>query len=254
MNREQTQTQQTQVQAEPASIYAPAPTATSGVSWSNATTRASSPASSAPTMQPRPAPTFNQSAGYASVGAALGVPVYSTSGFDVLGVLARVVNRQNPTIQLGPVDMACSFCVVDKRRYDSPIVYASPPFYRLTGYSDHEVIGRNCRFLQAPGGQVSRGEQRQYVTGEAVQYLRQSLVADKECQTSIVNYRKNGQAFINLVSVIPVTGGLYNGPDEQDEVVYHVGFQVDLTEQPNAILERLRDGTYKVNYSTTYTS
>ncbi|KZV74023.1 hypothetical protein PENSPDRAFT_662718 [Peniophora sp. CONT] len=246
----QTPTQQPQAEATPAPapIYAPAPTTASGVSWSGTAT--SPPASLAPTMQPPQAPP-NQLAAYAGAGAALGLPVYSTSGFDLLGVLARVVNRQNPTIQLGPVDMSCSFCVVDKRRYDSPIVYASPTFYHLTGYSEHEVIGRNCRFLQAPGGQVSRGEQRQYVTGEAVNYLRKSLVADKECQTSIVNYRKNGQAFINLVTVVPVAGGLHNGPDEQDEVVYHVGFQVDLTEQPNAILERLRDGTYMVNYSVT---
>ncbi len=30
--------------------------------------------------------------------------------------------------------------------------------------------------------------------------------------------------------------------------MYHVGFQVDLTEQPNAILEKLKDGSYIVNY------
>ena len=32
--------------------------------------------------------------------------------------------------------------------------------------------------------------------------------------------------------------------------VYHVGFQVDLTEEPNAILRRLWDGNYIVNYCT----
>ena len=32
-----------------------------------------------------------------------------------------------------------------------PIVYASPGFYELTGYSKAEVLGRNCRFLQGPG-------------------------------------------------------------------------------------------------------
>ena len=43
-------------------------------------------------------------------------------------------------------------------------------------------------------------------------------------------------------------GGVHNTPEEADEVVYHVGFQVDLTEQPNAILRRLWDGSYIVNY------
>jgi PAS domain-containing protein len=74
--------------------------------------------------------------------------LYSTSGFDMLGVLARVASRSNPKIVLGPVDLTCSFTVVDIKRYDHPIVYASPTFLRLTGYDQNEIIGRNCRFLQ----------------------------------------------------------------------------------------------------------
>jgi hypothetical protein len=74
--------------------------------------------------------------------------LYSTSGFDMLGVLARVASRPNPRIVLGPVDLTCSFVVVDVKRYDHPIVYASPTFHRLTGYEQNEIIGRNCRFLQ----------------------------------------------------------------------------------------------------------
>ncbi|KAL0959515.1 hypothetical protein HGRIS_011225 [Hohenbuehelia grisea] len=178
----------------------------------------------------------------------LGLPVYSTSGFDILSVLGRVANRPNPKVILGPVDLTCSFAVVDTRRHDHPIVYCSPTFCRLTGYEEHEVIGRNCRFLQAPGGNVERGSQRPH-SNDAVAHLRKALVADKECQTSIVNYRKDGSAFINLLTVIPIAGGELGLPHEEHEVVYHVGFQVDLTEQPNAILRRLRDGSYMVNYS-----
>ena len=37
-------------------------------------------------------------------------------------------------------------------------------------------------------------------------------------------------------------------PEEVDGVVYHVGFQVDLSEQPNAILRQLWDGSYIINY------
>ncbi|KAI0346351.1 hypothetical protein BDW22DRAFT_1405233 [Trametopsis cervina] len=178
-----------------------------------------------------------------------GLPVYSTSGFDLLSILARVVTRPNPKIALGPVDMTCSFIVVDVRRYDNPVVYASPTFYKLTGYPEHEVLGRNCRFLQSPDGNVQRGEQRRHTAPEAVAHMRKSLAADKECQVSLINYRKDGSAFVNLVTVIPLRGGVHNLPEEADEVVYQVGFQVDLTEQPNAILQKLRDGSYMVNYS-----
>jgi PAS domain S-box-containing protein len=47
---------------------------------------------------------------------------------------------------------------------------------------------------------------------------------------------------INLVTVVPITW-------DSDEIVYHVGFQVDLVEQPNAILRNMRDGSYQVNYT-----
>ena len=145
--------------------------------------------------------------------------------------------------------MSCSFVVVDVRRYDSPIVYASPPFYRMTGYEEHEVLGRNCRFLQAPGGRVAKGEHRQFTSQEAVAYMRKSLAANKECQTNLLNYRKDGSPFINLATIIPLAGGVANGPEEQNDVVFHVGFQVDLTEQPSTVLQKLRDGNYMTNNS-----
>lgn len=178
------------------------------------------------------------------------LPVYSTSGFDILSLLARVATRPHPKIALGPVDMTCSFVVVDVRRYDHPIVYCSPTFCELTGYKEDEIIGRNCRFLQAPGGQVTKGAPRLHTSQDTVAHLRKSLVADKECQVSLVNYRKNGDAFINLLTVIPVPGGANNAPHEADDVVYQIGFQVDLTAQPNAILQKLRDGSYMVDYSS----
>ena len=174
----------------------------------------------------------------------LGLPVYSASGFDVLSILSRVVNRPNPTIQLGPVDLSCSFVIVDVRRYDCPIVYTSPTFCHLTGYSEQEVLGRNCRFLQSPAGNVAKGEPRRFASQEAVSYMQKLLASSKECQTTLVNYRKGGQAFINLVTVIPVRGGVHNLPEEADEIAYHIGFQVDLTEQPTRILDKLRDGSY----------
>ncbi|CAL1699840.1 unnamed protein product [Somion occarium] len=178
-----------------------------------------------------------------------GLPVYSTSGFDLLSILARVASRPNPKIVLGPVDMSCAFIVTDVRRFDNPVVYASPTFYRLTGYTEDEVLGRNCRFLQNPDGQVNKGDDRTDTSPEAVSLLWNSVNANKECQTSLINYRKGGAAFVNLVTIIPVPGGVNNTPEEADDYIYHVGFQVDLTEQPNAILNRLRDGTYILDYS-----
>ncbi|KAF8021706.1 hypothetical protein BT93_G1990 [Corymbia citriodora subsp. variegata] len=48
-------------------------------------------------------------------------------------------------ISLGRIKQ--SFVLTDVNLPDMPIVYASDAFLKLTGYSRHEVLGRNCRFL-----------------------------------------------------------------------------------------------------------
>ena len=175
---------------------------------------------------------------------AFGFPIYSASGFDVLSIMARVATRPNPTLKLGPVDLSCSFVIVDVRRYDSPVVYASPGFIALTGYAEHEILGRNCRFLQAPNGNAVKGEERRFTSHSSVAQMKKATVADKECQTCLINYKKDGTPFMNLVSIIPLPGGTHNLAGEADQVAYHIGFQIDLSVQPDAILRKLEDGSY----------
>ncbi|OCB88521.1 hypothetical protein A7U60_g4336 [Sanghuangporus baumii] len=168
-----------------------------------------------------------------------GLPVYSQSGFDMLSILARVARRPNPTIVLGPVDLTCAFVVADVRRADAPIVYASRTFCELTGYSEGETLGQNCRFLQAPGGRVMRNEARRFTSAEAVRELRFALDKDREVQVSLINYRKDGRPFVNRVSIVPIPA-----EDDASEIAFHVGFQVDLNEQPGLIAQRIQDGKF----------
>lgn len=175
---------------------------------------------------------------------AFGFPIYSSSGFDVLSIMARVATRPNPTIRLGPVDLSCSFVIVDVRGYDSPIVYASPGFITLTGYAEHEILGQNCRFLQAPNGDVVTGQERLHTSHSSVAQMKKAAVANKECQTCLINYKKDGTKFLNLVSIIPLPGGTHNTTGEADQVAYHIGFQIDLSVQPNAILRKFEEGSY----------
>ncbi|EIN04485.1 hypothetical protein PUNSTDRAFT_34184, partial [Punctularia strigosozonata HHB-11173 SS5] len=130
--------------------------------------------------------------------------IYSSSGFDLLSLLARVVHRPNPSITLGPVDLTCAFTVVDTRRFDQRIIYASPTFLQLTGYPEADVVGRNCRFLQAPGGNIQPADERKWTSPESVRTVHKALAAGKECQVSLINYKRGGHAFVNLVSLIPV--------------------------------------------------
>jgi len=141
--------------------------------------------------------------------------------------------------------MSCSFIVTDARKYDNPIVYCSATFERLTGYSKHEILGRNCRFLQAPDGDVGAGVKRKYVDDDTVSYLKQQIDAKKEAQASLINYRKGGQPFMNLLTTIPITWG-------SDEVVYFVGFQVDLVEQPGSVINRNQGNSNKLPATLTF--
>jgi PAS domain S-box-containing protein len=154
----------------------------------------------------------------------------------------RVATRRKPEINIGPVDLSCAFVVCDIDKHDLPIVYCSDMFERLTGYTRYEILGRNCRFLQAPDGKVQSGIKRKYVDDQSVLYLKNQINKRAEAQLSLINYRKGGQPFMNLLTMIPITW-------DSEEFRYFVGFQVDLVEQPNSVSGRNPDGTYSINYN-----
>ncbi|KAL7793133.1 blue light photoreceptor BLR1 [Trichoderma ceciliae] len=166
--------------------------------------------------------------------------IYSKSGFDMLKALWLVATRKNPKIHLGAVDMSCAFVVCDVTMNDCPIIYVSDNFQNLTGYSRHEIIGQNCRFLQAPDGKVDAGSRREFVDDGAVFNLKRMIQEGREVQQSLINYRKGGKPFLNLLTMIPI-------PWDTDEIRYFIGFQIDLVECPDAISGQEMGGV-KVNY------
>lgn len=143
----------------------------------------------------------------------------------------RVASRPNAEINIGAVDMSCAFVVCDVSQHDLPIVYCSEVFERLTGYTRHEILGRNCRFLQAPDGKVRSGVKRQYVDDEVVFRLKKKITDRREVQTSLINYRKGGQPFMNLLTMIPIAW-------DTPEIRFYVGFQVDLVETPQSVTNK----------------
>eukprot|EP00951_Prasinocladus_malaysianus_P041501 scaffold490640_cov37-Prasinocladus_malaysianus.AAC.1 len=106
----------------------------------------------------------------------------------------------HPAEKLGhlPVDNVLSklghtFVVSDPTLPDCPVVFASDSFLRLTGYTREEVLGHNCRFLQ--GEDTDKAEVRK---------LRKA-VARAECITTrLINYKKSGEPFWNLLTLTPV--------------------------------------------------
>lgn len=99
---------------------------------------------------------------------------------------------------------------------DSPIVYANKAFEDMCGYSQEEIIGINCRFLQ--GSDRDQPE---------LERLRAAIKKGEAVEVTLRNYRKNGELFHNRLVVKPLF-------DERGNVVYFLGVQYDITEQVEA--------------------
>ena len=110
------------------------------------------------------------------------------------------------SISLSPI----ATVVTDARLDDNPIIAVNEAFLRLTGYPEHEVIGRNCRFLRGP----DTDQAARHRLGEAVREARPVLV-------ELLNYRKDRSPFMNAVMIAPVF-------DDAGRPLLFVGSQMDV--------------------------
>jgi PAS domain S-box-containing protein len=94
---------------------------------------------------------------------------------------------------------------------DNPIVYANKVFEEMSGYSQAEIIGRNCRFLQ-------REDREQ----PALATIRAALARQEACVVTLRNYRRDGSMFLNRLSIRPLL-------DREGRVIYYLGVQYDLS-------------------------
>lgn len=86
--------------------------------------------------------------------------------------------------------------VTNPRLPDNPIVYANSAFTDLCGYQKHEIVGKNCRFLQGEG-----------TDRLSVERLKHAIAANEEIEVDLLNYRKDGSTFWNRLLVSPVFEG-----------------------------------------------
>jgi PAS domain S-box-containing protein len=78
------------------------------------------------------------------------------------------------------------FVLSDPKLPDNPIVFATSDFYKLTGYTSQEVLGRNCRFLQGPG-----------TDKRAVDVIRKAVATGSDATVCLINYKSDGTPFWN---------------------------------------------------------
>jgi len=102
---------------------------------------------------------------------------------------------------------------------DMPLVYANKAFEIVTGYSNEETVGRNCRFLQ--GTDHDQPE---------VSKLREAIKNKQEIGVTLRNYKKSGELFYNHLEMTPLF-------DPHGNLLYYLGVQFDITTQIRAAEE-----------------
>nr|KYP58604.1 Phototropin-1 [Cajanus cajan] len=114
-----------------------------------------------------------------------------------------------------------TFVVSDATKPDYPILYASAGFFKMTGYTSKEVIGRNCRFLQ--GADTDPNE---------VAKIREALEAGKIYCGRLLNYKKDGTPFWNLLTISPIK-------DDDGKVLKFIGMQVEVSKHTEGSKEKV---------------
>lgn len=126
-----------------------------------------------------------------------------------------VVDKENgliPQILAAILDECVNgVTLADPDLEDSPIVYANKSFERLTGYTQSEIIGRNCRFLQG----VDREQAARYE-------IRDAIKLQQPFEVTLRNYRKNGELFHNHLKITPLF-------DRKGRLIYFLGVQYDIS-------------------------
>lgn len=109
-------------------------------------------------------------------------------------------------------DFPFSLCVTDTLLPGNPLVYINEKFTEMTGYSQQDALGRNCRFLQGPHSENG-----------AIEAIKISIQEAKISAVRITNYRKSGERFLNLLALRPIK-------DSDGELRFCVGVHIELDE------------------------
>ncbi|MGX1308483.1 PAS domain S-box-containing protein/diguanylate cyclase (GGDEF)-like protein [Amorphus suaedae] len=151
--------------------------------------------------------------------------------FDISGRIARKAAANSYDLLPSLKEQALNavregVILVDMGLKEQPIIYVSDGFLRLTGYDESEVIGRNCRFLQASDD-----------AQPAIGLIRDALGQGRTLSVTLRNYRKNGTMFWNELSLSPIHS-------DDGKLTHYAGVAHDVTEAVEG-LNKMREAAYQ---------
>lgn len=121
--------------------------------------------------------------------------------------LQKDINLRQHAMEISPAAIS----IADVSKPGNPLIYVNQAFCTVTGFSKAEILGKNCKFLQGPATEP-----------EQIDVIRRALRDQESCQVELTNYKKNGQTFVNSLSLQPVI-------EADGKVNYFVGVQQDVT-------------------------
>nr|AML78312.1 putative LOV domain-containing protein [Daphne giraldii] len=139
------------------------------------------------------------------------------AGVDRAGLFPRVSEDLKDALSA----FQQTFLVSDATKPDHPIMYASAGFFKMTGYTAKEVIGRNCRFLQGSG-----------TDPEDVAKIRGALQNGTIYCGRLLNYKKDGTPFWNLLTISPIK-------DESGNVLKFIGMLVEVSKHTEGFKDKM---------------
>ena len=128
-------------------------------------------------------------------------------------ITSRRKNKENLRLLKRGVDASPNGIFITDASEEMLMVYVNPAFLNLTGYTEQEVIGRSCNFLQGFDTDL-----------EQILLLKQAVIERKEVQVTLKNYCKDGSWFWSRLTLGPVL-------DKEGKCTHFLGIQEDITQQ-----------------------
>lgn len=121
--------------------------------------------------------------------------------------------------------------ITENHASDWAVCYVNNIFTEMTGYSEEDVLGKNPRFLQGQDEQQA-----------GLYELHTALNQNSSCTVTLRNYKKNGDAFWNRLTIHPLLS-------KEGNITHYVGSMKSLGEISSHEIERTRR---KANHVTAF--
>ncbi len=115
-----------------------------------------------------------------------------------------------------------------KSKNNQVITFANEAMERLTGYSQHELIGQSPKLFQG-----ARTEQERKLE------IKEALIQEKPIRTTITNYTKKGKRYRVELHISPIR-------NEEGQVTHFISVQTDVTQREMRI-HKIKQQTHKLS-------